>query len=311
MTRLSALFVTGIAAMVFSACGENMESPNIAVTFGPPQNLGAVSQSASSVTLHWQPGIGAEDSTFLGYIVVINGVEDSIPKTQLGYLADSLPPGPTFFTVHSYQSDGPRSDAATITWAPADRIELNAIVTEYFNQAPTRLSAFTLGSQTRDPMSLPVTLSDTNITRSMDLLLHGSNGVVEFPLALWGAHLFQVGLRVTKFSTISDSAANLDFARTTFPDEGTFVADSVVVLHNRIYYLRVAGDSAGDTLYARIHVTITPNRVFPNREVIINVSLQRIPGVPFAVQSISPATLSPILHELEFQNACGAGLNSA
>ena len=285
MKRISSLSIAGLATLLFSACGEHMDSPVFAVTFGPPQNLSAVSQSATSVTLHWQPGIGADDPTFLGYIVVINGAEDSIPKTQLGYLADSLPPGPAQFTVHSYQSDGPRSDAAMITWAPAERLEINAIVTEYFNQVPTRLSAFTLGSQTRDPMSLPVTLSDTNVTRAMDLLLHGSNGVVEFPLALWSAHLFQVGLRTSQFSTVSDSAANLDFARTTFPDEGTFIADSVLVQHNRIHYVRITGDSPGDTLYARIHVTITPNRVFPNREIIINISLQRTPGIPFAIRT--------------------------
>ena len=134
-------------------------------------------------------------------------------------------------------------------------------------------------------MSVPVTLSDTNITRSMDLLLHGSNGVVEFPLALWGAHLFQVGLRQTKFSTVSDSAANLDFPRTAFPDVATFVNDSAVVLHNRIYYLFIQGDSLGEYLYARIHVSVTPGLVFPNREVVINVSLQRVPGLPFATNT--------------------------
>jgi hypothetical protein len=285
MKRFSALCISGLTAALLSACGEHMDSPVYAVTFGPPQSLSAVSQSASSVTLHWQPGTGADDPTFLGYIVVINGTEDSIPKTELGYLASSLPAGPTQFVVHSYQSDGPRSDAASITWAPADRQEINAIVTEYFNQAPTRLSAFSVGSQTRNPMALPVTLSDTNITRAMDLLLHGSNGVVEFPMALWSAHLFQVGLRRTMFSTVSDSSANLDFPRTSFPGEATFVADSVLVQHNRIHYVRITGDSPGDTLYARIHVSITPNRFFPNREIIINVSLQRTPGVPFALRT--------------------------
>jgi hypothetical protein len=273
-----------VISLISSGCGEHMDSPVIAVTFGPPQSLGAVSQTGSSVTLHWSPGIGAEDSSFLGYIVVIGGVEDSVPKTQFGYLADSLPAGSTLFSVHSYQSDGPRSDPASITWAPAERFEVNALVTEYFNQAPTRLSAFSVGSQTRTPMSVPVTLSDTLVTQSMDLLLHGSNGVVEFPLALWGAHLFQVGLRQTKFSTVTDSSANLDYPRTAFPDVATFVNDSALVFHNTIYYLLIEGDAPGESLYARIHVTITPGLVFPNREIVINVSLQRVPGLPFATR---------------------------
>ena len=282
MKRFASLCIAGLSSLLLWACGEHMDSPVYAVTFGPPQNLKAVSQSATSVTLHWDPGIGADDPTFLGYIVVINGVEDSIPKTELGYLAESLPAGPVLFAVHSYQSDGPRSNAATITWAAADRLEISALVTEYFNQVPTRLSSFSAGSQTRDPMALPVTLSDTTITRAMDMLLHGSNGVVEFPLALWSAHLFQVGLRVCRFSTVSDSAANLNYPLASFPHDSTFVADSVTVEHNRIYYALITGDSPGDVLYARIHVSVTPNRPFPNREIIINVSLQRVPGVKYA-----------------------------
>ncbi len=296
MKRSFLACITVLVALMGAGCGEHIDSPVYAVTFGPPQNLSAVSQTGSSVTLHWQPGIGADDPTFLGYIVVIGGVEDSVPKTELGYLAESLPQGPTLFTVHSYQSDGPRSDPAFITWAPAERFEFNVIVTEYFNQAPTRLSAFSAGSQTREPMALPVTLSDTNITMGMDILLHGSNGVVEFPLSLWGAHLFQVGLRQTKFSTVSDSSANLDFPRSTFPDSSTFVEDSALVRHNRIYYIQIQGDAPGELLYGRLHVTITPNRVFPDREVIINVSLQRVPGIPFALRSgfqWNPARRSP------------------
>ncbi len=285
MKRSVLACLTALAGILGSGCGEHIDSPVIAVTFGPPQGLSAVSQTGSSVTLHWQPGIGADDPTFLGYIVVVGGAEDSVPKTQLGYLAESLPSGSSFFTVHSYQSDGPRSDPASISWAPAERFEINSIVTEYFNQAPTRLSAFSVGSETRDPMAMPVTLSDTNVIAGMDILLHGSNGVVEFPLALWGAHLFQVGLRQTKFSTVSDSAANLDFPRSAFPDASTFVNDSVVVQHNRIHYVLIRSDTPGEFLYGRIHVTITPGRVFPNREIIINVSLQRVPGLPFACDS--------------------------
>ena len=274
----------GCAAVVllFGGCGEHMDDPEQAITFGPPGSLGAVSQSTSSITLHWTAGIGAGDPTFLGYIIAYNGIEDSVPKTQLGALIESLPPGVTTFDVHSYQSDGPRSDAASISWAPADRLEINAIVVEYFVQEPTRISGFSLGSQTRDPRAMAVEPVTTIVIDQLDCYLLGSSGVIEEPLRLNSAHLYQVGLRTTMFSSVTDSAANLDFPRATFPHDSTFTLTSVPILHNRIYYVRITGDLGSETLYARIHVRVNAAAVFPNRQITINVSLQRVPGVPFA-----------------------------
>ncbi|MDH4070378.1 MAG: fibronectin type III domain-containing protein [Ignavibacteria bacterium] len=281
MKRYGSLFGV-LFALVLAGCGEHIQDPQMAVTIGPPQSLGAVSQTGSSVTLHWSAGIGDGDPTFLGYIVDYGGIEDSVPKTQLGYLAESLPPGATLFNVHSYQSDGPRTDPATILWAPADRFEINAIVVEYFLQAPGRISGFSMGSETRNPNSMAIEPIDTTVLGELDFYLYGSNGVVENPLSLYGAQLFRSDFRRTEFSTVSDSAANLNFPLGQFPDESTFVLDSVSVAENRLYYLRIRSDNGVDHLYGRIHVRISPGRIFPDRQVTINVSLQRTPGVPFA-----------------------------
>lgn len=280
MNRFGSLFV--LVGLVAAGCGEHIQDSQIAVTFGPPRNLGAVSQNSTSVTLHWTAGIGEADPTFLGYIVNYNGIEDSIPKTQLGYTANSLPPGPALFNVHSYQSDGPRTDPATMFWAPADRFDINAIVVEYFLQTPGRISGFGIGSETRNPRSMAMEPIDTTVIGQLDFYLYGSNGVVENPLALYGAQLFRADLRRTEFSTLSDSAANLDFPLARFPGESSFILDSVSVKENRIYYLRIRSDNGADYLYGRIHVRMNPGRVFPDRQVTINVSLQRVPGLPFA-----------------------------
>jgi len=282
MDRLFRYLASPLVCLLLFACEDNMQSPIYAVTFGPPENLSAVSQSVSSVTLHWTPGVGAGDSTFLGYIIAFNGIEDTVPKTVLGYVAESLAPGAVRFDVSSYQSGGPRSDAATIVWAPATRFEIDAIVVEFFLQEPGRISGFSVGSQTRTPYALPIEPIDTLVLRDLDFYLFGSNGVIEAPLSLFGAVIYRSDLRITKFSTVIDSSADLNFPLKTFPHDSTFSRDTVRVNDNRIYYLKIEGDAPADVLYARVHVSITPGLAFPFRQVVVNVSLQRQPGVPYA-----------------------------
>jgi hypothetical protein len=267
---------------MLAGCGENIETSNVAFTFSPPVDLKAYSLHASAVTLSWLASPDAGEASFLGYIVEVDGKEDSLSAVSLTYVADSLSAGASTFTVFAYRSDGPRSSGATIRWAPAARFDVPVTLTEFSLQDPSRHSGLDVGSQSTDPGSLPLDQIDSSVTNLMDLYLFGGSGQIESPLALWSANRFLGTLKQTKFSTVAHSSTDLDLPLSSFPDIASFVRDTVIIAHNTIYYAKVQGDNA-DTLYARIHVSILPGLTFPNRVVQIRISLQRAPGVFYAV----------------------------
>jgi hypothetical protein len=270
--------------IAFAACEDNIEDPTLAVTFGPPQYPQALSVNGSTVSLTWLPGVGSSDETFVGYIVEFGSIEDSIPKSNIFYIADALPAGSVLFNLYSYRTDGPRSDVASIRWAAADRFDTPLELTEYFVQDPQRQSGLDLGSQSDDPSTIQIEPIDTVVLAKMDCFLHGGSGVVSDSLQLWSAYLYRSDLRRTFFSTVRHSAQSLDYPLATFPASGTFSRDTITVADNTIYYARLTGVSRFDTLYARFHVQIVDGLAFPFRKIIITVSLQRVPGVPYAVR---------------------------
>jgi len=267
--------------VIVTGCGENIQESTPALTFGPPQDLKAISSGESTVMLSWSAAPGADDASFLGYIVQWGSTRDTVAKTELSYVADSLASGVTLFTISSYQSDGPPSNGATIRWAPAARFDAPMVVSEFTLQDPTRLSGFNVGSQSTDPSPIAMEPIDSAVVNLVDLYLFGGSGQLEAPLALWSAHFFRGDLKQTKFSTFVHSANSLDFPVSSFPDFASFIKDTVILTDNTIYYARISGDNL-DTLYARIHVRIVPVLNFPNRTIEIRVSLQRVPGVLFA-----------------------------
>ena len=271
---LLVLFVAG--------CGENLEMPGTGLTFNPPVSIRAYSTSESAVALSWLPSPDAGGSTFLGYIVGFDGMEDSLQALSLTYLADSLSVGAKTFTVYSYRSDGPRSPGATIRWAPAARFDSPIVLTEFNQQDPARQSGLDVGSQSTDPGSLPLDQIDSSVTNLMDLYLFGGSGQIEEPLALWSASRFLGSLKQTRFSTVSHSATDLNLPLSAFPEIASFVRDTVILSNNTIYYAKILGDNA-DTLYARVHVKILSGSFFPNRAIEVRISLQRIPGVLYAI----------------------------
>jgi hypothetical protein len=282
MKHVRALVLLSLLAAFSTGCGDNIEPVIYAVTFGPPQDLKALSLTKSSISLSWSAGIGSDDPEFLGYIVEVDGVEDSLARTSLSYVADSLPPGPTSFVLYSYRSDGPRSNFTTIQWAPADRFNAPIVLKEYFIQEPQRMAGLNVGSQTTDPSAMQIEPVDSTVISMMDVFLHGGSGFASDSLRLWSAHWFRADLRQTSFSTIVHQATSLDYHIASFPPSGTFTKDTISVTDNTILYARITGDDVPDTLYARIHIQVIPGPGFPNREILVRISLQRVPGVPYA-----------------------------
>jgi len=268
--------------LLAAGCGDNLQTGNVELTFSPPVDLKAYAASETVVSLSWSASPDAAESSFLGYIVELEGEEDSIPASSLSYLADSLSPGTKTFIAYAYRSDGPRSSGATIRWAPAARFDSPVVLTEFNLQDPARLSGLNVGSQSTDPSSLPLDQIDSSVTNLMDLYLFGGSGQIDAPLALWSANRFLGTLKQAKFSTVVHSATDLNVPLSSFPEIASFMKDTIVVSNNTIYYAKIQGDNF-DTLYARIHVRILPGLVFPNRQVEIRISLQRVPGVLYAV----------------------------
>jgi hypothetical protein len=279
--RISLISVCiGFLVSLAPGCDDQVQTGGF-VEFNPPQELKAYSANDSTVNLTWSPSPDAGESSFLGYIVEFNGGEDSLGASQLAYGAAPLLAGIRVFTLYSYRSDGPRSNGATIRWAPAARFDTPVTITEFFIQNPTRASGFNVGSQSTDPSAMSLDVIDSAVINLMDLYLFGGSGQITTPLALWSAHLFRGDLKQTMFSSVTHSSTTLDFPLAAFPDDVTFVKDTIAALDNTIYYAKIQGDVT-DTLFARIHVRIVPGLSFPNRAVEIRVSLQRVPGVPYA-----------------------------
>jgi len=277
--KSTGLHILTILVFAISAyrCGENLSGPSTGDLFGPPQNLQAQSLDQSSVKLKWLPP--QADSLVKAYIVQWGVKVDSVSRTTLSFTVGSLSVGPTTFVVRSQNSTGTQSIPVSITWAPAARFDSAYVVNEYDLQNPTSLQGLDVGTQTKNPSTL---LIDANAVLTIDLLCYGGgNKQIALPLALWSAGLYQINFNQTKFSTVTNPSASLDFYQSSFPDGSTFSSDSVTVVDNTIYYVRVIGENQ-TFLYARLHVHVVPGLAFPNRRIEVRISLQRVTNLLFA-----------------------------
>ncbi len=273
----SGVFVTLGLALLSLRCGENLEGP-ATNSLLPPQGLKALSLDGSSVRLSWSSPGGTTDSLLRGFVVRWSTSEDSVARSVLTYDADSLIPGVTLFSVFSRSLSGDLSEADTIRWAPADRVDSTFVLEEFSLHDPTQASGFHVGTRSTNPATMPV---DESAAASMDFFLYGGFGPLAQPLALWSANLFQGGFKSTKFSTVTNISPTLDYPLSAFPDTASFTKDTIAVADSTIYYVRVVGDNQ-DVNYARILIRIPPNAAYPNRIIEVIVSLQKMPGVPFA-----------------------------
>ena len=80
------------------------------------------------------------------------------------------------------------------------------------------------------------------------------------------------------FADRADVAPSLDYYIDQFPT--TYTRSEVVLRDNSIYYARGTG-APGEIHYVRIHVRFGPG-TYPNRTVIISLSVQKVPSLQFA-----------------------------
>ncbi len=278
MKKLSPLVVL----LVVLGCGDNLQSPTPVTSLSAPANLRAFSVSQSSVKVQWSAPSGVSDSTFQGYIAEVGSFRDTIDKSQLAFVVNGLPSGESTFSIYSLKIDGLRSDAATVRWAPASRFDSVYTVYESSSPVSTRPEGFNVGTATSNPTVMIMNLNDQAVQQTMDFFLNGDSTETRQSLSLWSANLRVGTMNRTVFSTQTDASPGLDFPLQAFPAEDTFVKDSIAVLDNMIYYARVVGDPQ-QINYVRVHLHIRTGTVIPNRIIEVRVSLQRVPGLLYAL----------------------------
>lgn len=273
---LCAVFTGGA---FFVGCGDNLAGPSSdSETIPSPKSLMAFSVDAASVKLVWSSPGGGADTVLQRYLIRWPGRQDSVEKNVLSYLVDSLAAGEALFEVFSRRTTGELSDPAIIRWAPASRFDSAFVLSEIYQQEPGRLSGFHVGTASSNPFTMSV---DLNGLASLDFYLYGGSGQVAQSLSLWSATLFSGAGKPTRFSTVTDSSASLDFPRSAFADEASFTKDSIAVRDNTVYYARILGTNLV-VHYARVHVRVRSLQAFPYRSIEIRVSLQRTPNLPYA-----------------------------
>ena len=208
---------------------------------GAPENLKALSVNGTTVGLQWTAPSGQQDS-IEGYVVQMGSSRDTLAKTTLSYLADSLT-ARRERTLHRLCPShfGHLSDGAVIKWAPASRFDGPYVLSEYKTNVTTVNSAFDVGTATLEPAAMGVT--STNATR-MDLYLFGGNGWVQEALQLQSTSCWPMSGTATFFSTVTHPSARPGLLSCRVPgSDRRFTLDRVPLVDNTIYYVRVIGDN--------------------------------------------------------------------
>ena len=259
-------------ALLCVQCGKNLAT-NPIVQVGAPQNLRALSVDVSTVELFWTPPSGASDTTLLGYRLQWGNKVDSVSKSTLSFVVDSLTPGTHAFEVASERSDGSFSQFAMITWAAAARFNTPLTLIEY-DLSNVQTQGLHVGSQAGQPEVLSMDPSNEQL---VDLYFFGRAGT---QLLMLSASQFSQGWNPTMFSTEADAAQSLDLPLSAFPDPNTFTQVSIPVTDNTIYYAK-AVNATQSYNYARIFVHLLGG-TYPQRSVAVTVSLQPVETVPYA-----------------------------
>jgi hypothetical protein len=259
-------------------CGENL-APPYGETLGPPENLKALSKDSNIVVLQWTKPQSGSDTSLAGYQVEYLGTSVAVGAAALNYTAAGLPLGPITFSIRTKMKDGRTSDAVSISWAAAHRFANNYTLTEYWYQDANRTCGLDVGHSLRDPVVMPLTFP--NAGQLVDVWLVGGgttlNGTAS-PLRLASASVYQPAYQLARFSTTSHSSSSLDYFLAQYP--AGIDSIGVTLTDNTIYYVLVEGPNA-TYCNARLHVRFLGG-TFPNRQVAINVSLQKSPNVFFA-----------------------------
>jgi len=275
-------------------CGDNVYDPSNPDHVDPPRNLQALAWDTTSVGLQWLPPSNVVDSVIRGYRIAYNGLEDSVLSPRTVVVLRNLPLGKSTFAVLTLLRNGVISQPVSIQWAPASRFDSQPVVIyEEVGTVGVLPQAMHVGSRTTSPY--PVMLSIANAA-VIQLVLQGSGGQ---QLKLQSPTYALQNANLTLFSSTSHSSQDLDYYLSTYPS--TYDLDQIPVVDNTIYYVRLRGDNT-ETNYARLHVHVTPGTAFPNRSVVIRVSIQRQAELQFAQRApeergearIAPLGLLPV-----------------
>jgi hypothetical protein len=270
MRILQSLVVAVTLGMVAAGCEDNT-APAVA-GFGPPTNVLAQSVNATSVGLSWGPPAGVVDTLVAAYIISYGDVRDSIPGSPRMYTAANLLQGIASFTLQAVSMDRQYSNTTGKSWAPAARYDSVFSLYEYDVSQLLRNSALNIGTRTEAPSAVPVALA---AQLPFDAYVVGQGGQ---QLSLKGGQMFNTAYDPFLFADRADVAPSLDYYIDQFPT--TYTRSEVVLRDNSIYYARGTG-APGETHYVRIHVRFGPG-TYPNRTVIISLSVQKVPSLQFA-----------------------------
>ncbi len=259
-----------VLAMTAIGCDDNTAPPPAG--FGPPTSVLAQSVNTSAVALSWGPPAGVADTAVAAYIIAYGDVRDSISGLPRQYTAMNLVSGTVSFTLQAVSTEREYSNSTGKSWAPAARYDSVFSLYEYDVSQLLRNSALNIGSRTAAPSPVPVALA---AQLPFDAYVVGQGGQ---QLTLRGGQLFNATYDPFQFADRADVATSLNHYIDQFPS--TYTRGEVVLRDNTIYYARGTGDP-GDVHYVRIHVRFGPG-TYPNRTVIISLSVQKVPGLQFA-----------------------------
>ncbi len=276
------------AAVLLPSCGDNLSAPGPGGTI-LQGGLTALSVNTATVRFGWSAVQGLPDSVVRGYLATWTGGRDSLPPSARSLVIDSLSPGEVTFTIQALVSIANQAPQAVMRWAPAARFDTPLLLTEYYVSQPDRPAGLDLGGTNADPATFAVDPGNPQVGQVLDLYLYGGEGEFSDPLVLRSAHLLVGSWNQTLFSTVTDSSSTLDFPLSRFPGADTFTLDAVPVTENTIVYARVQGNEGGIHVVRLLIGTVTGSG--RTRSLGIRVSLQRVPGLPFA--QCDPDTAGP------------------
>jgi hypothetical protein len=270
------VLLVGVLALAALDCGKNTEIVSSGGNAGAPQNLRAFSVNKQAVRLQWTAPPGASDSSFAGYLIEWGTNRDSLQKSVLTFLADSLSSGVVKFTVYSRSSDGSLSEGASIQWAPADRLPGPYTLLEYIQPTSVLNTAIDVGT---NGGAAQIVSADDATASFVDFFAFGGNTGAD-TLRLVAPDYRLASYKPTRFSSVTHSSTTLDYYLPAFPDPSSFTLQSVAVAPNTIYYAYFLNPTQRNRYYARILVTSVTTST-PS-SVVMQISLQRAADTPFA-----------------------------
>ena len=294
------LFTVGtiILSVALGACKSNT-GPTTDRPLEPPTNPQAYSGDDSTVVLYWSASKSRDLSVFDKYRVTVADDTGAVVATQFTPTGSvttmtmtGLRAGETFTfgivaTVVPSASGYTESAPAVIEWAPAPRFVADTI-------GLLRLYDATLAY----PDSGGLIAFDTTIggPRRTSLLTPGRDSLLldivvisgGTPMYIGSAEYYSPGWRQTRFSSVIDFAASLDFAQPVPPDSLTYTLSYIEVPNSFVSLSAIVYFRTADGNFGRLLIERDPSKgtliwgPYPYRYLTVQVSYQTTPDIPYS-----------------------------